>query len=74
MCPGSMLCCAVLSCAVQDRVTGDIITDHKAIALRYLSGWFMVDLLATFPVDYIVRAVEVRDSAKRWKRQLHTLA
>lgn len=41
-------------------MTGDLVTDHRAIAMRYLSGWFTVDLLATFPVDYIVRAVEVR--------------
>jgi hypothetical protein len=44
---------------VQDKVTGDLVTDHGAIARRYLTGWFVVDLLATFPVDYIVRAVEV---------------
>jgi hypothetical protein len=50
-------CCLL---CVQDKVTGDLVTDHKAIAKRYLTGWFIVDLLATFPVDYIVRAVEVR--------------
>lgn len=44
---------------MQDKVTGDLVTDHGAIARRYLTGWFVVDLLATFPVDYIVRAVEV---------------
>ena len=26
--------------------------------LYVLQGWFAIDLLATFPVDYIVRAVE----------------
>jgi hypothetical protein len=50
----------LLGCSVQDKTTGDLVTDHRAIARRYLSGWFAVDLLATFPVDYIVRAVEVR--------------
>lgn len=40
-------------------MTGDLVTDHKKIAQRYMTGWFAVDLLATFPVDYIVRAVEV---------------
>jgi hypothetical protein len=44
----------------QDALTGEVITDHRAIGRRYLRGWFAVDLLATFPVDYIVRAVEVR--------------
>lgn len=44
---------------LQDSLTGDIITDHKAIARRYLKGWFAIDVLATFPVDYIVRGVEV---------------
>lgn len=46
--------------ALQDPLTGDIITDHRAIARRYLTGWFAIDLLATFPVDYIVRGLEVR--------------
>jgi hypothetical protein len=45
---------------LQDSLTGDIITDHKAIARRYLKSWFAIDVLATFPVDYIVRGVEVR--------------
>ncbi|KAF6262699.1 hypothetical protein COO60DRAFT_586187 [Scenedesmus sp. NREL 46B-D3] len=44
--------------AYEDSLTGDIITDHRAIARRYLKGWFAIDVLATFPVDYIVRGVE----------------
>eukprot|EP00879_Flechtneria_rotunda_P016405 GHRR01017164.1.p1 GENE.GHRR01017164.1~~GHRR01017164.1.p1 ORF type:complete len:375 (+),score=78.11 GHRR01017164.1:1529-2653(+) len=44
--------------AYEDPVTGDIITNHKLIAQKYLKGWFAIDLLATFPSDYIVRAVE----------------
>jgi hypothetical protein len=40
-------------------MSGDIITDHRLIAVRYLKGWFIIDLLATFPIDYVVRAVEV---------------
>lgn len=39
-------------------MTGDVIADQKKISKRYLKGWFAVDLLATFPVDYIVRMVE----------------
>ncbi|KAF8058454.1 esf2 [Scenedesmus sp. PABB004] len=42
-----------------DALTGDIVTDHRSIARRYLCGWFAIDLLATLPVDYVVRAVEV---------------
>lgn len=29
------------------------------IAARYLKGWFIIDLLATFPSDYIVKGLEV---------------
>ena len=39
-------------------MTGDVTADPKKIAARYLKGWFAIDLLATFPVDYIVRMVE----------------
>ena len=42
-------------------------TDHKKIAANYLRGWFIVDLLATFPADYIVRGVEARRSSC-WRR------
>lgn len=48
--------------AYENPVSGEIITDHKKIALRYLKGWFVVDLLATFPSDYIVKAVQVSSS------------
>ena len=27
----------------------DIITDYKKIALRYLQGWFFIDLISIFP-------------------------
>ena len=47
--------------AAQDP-SGDLVTDHKKIAANYLRGWFIVDLLATFPADYIVRGVEARRS------------
>ncbi len=43
----------------QHPVTGELITDHRKIAMRYMRTWFIIDLLATFPVDYIVRGVEV---------------
>ena len=43
---------------MQDPVTGDVIADQRKISLRYLKGWFAIDLLATFPVDYIVRMAE----------------
>jgi hypothetical protein len=77
-------CCWACWHIAQDRVTGDLITSHRAIAQRYLCGWFVVDLLATFPVDYIVRAVEVRAGGRgcgcMWQAhalqlhvQLHTL-
>ncbi|GLC41041.1 hypothetical protein PLESTB_000949600 [Pleodorina starrii] len=44
--------------AYEHPVTGELITDHKKIALRYLKTWFVIDLLATFPSDYVVRGIE----------------
>ena len=51
----------------QHPVTGELITSHKKIASRYLRTWFAVDFLATFPVDYIVRGIEV-GGAPGWQR------
>ena len=47
----------------QDSLTGEPVTSHRAIAANYLRGWFAVDFLATFPVEYVVRAAEVRGAA-----------
>ncbi|GLI62967.1 hypothetical protein VaNZ11_005824 [Volvox africanus] len=44
--------------AYEHPVTGELITNHRKIALRYLRTWFVIDLLATFPSDYVVRGIE----------------
>jgi hypothetical protein len=44
---------------MQHPATSEVITDHKRIARRYLTSWFWIDLLATFPSDYIVKGLEV---------------
>ncbi|KAG2501915.1 hypothetical protein HYH03_000413 [Edaphochlamys debaryana] len=44
--------------AYEHPVTGELITNHRKIAARYLKTWFIIDLLATFPSDYVVRFVE----------------
>ena len=31
-----------------------VVDNHKAIAINYLRGWFMVDLLAIIPIDVIL--------------------
>lgn len=51
---------------VQDS-SGEVITNRRAIAMRYLRGWFVIDLLATFPVDYILRAAEVCGGGGGWR-------
>lgn len=48
----------------QHPVTGELITEHRRIALRYLRTWFIIDLLATFPSDYVVRGIEVSGAAE----------
>ncbi|GFR43465.1 hypothetical protein Agub_g4548 [Astrephomene gubernaculifera] len=44
--------------AYEHPVTGELITDHRKIAARYLKTWFVIDLLATFPSDYVVRGMQ----------------
>jgi CRP-like cAMP-binding protein len=44
--------------AYEHPITSALITDRKKIAQRYLRGWFVIDLLASFPSDYIVKAVQ----------------
>ena len=32
---------------------GDLITNHDAVVRNYITGWFTIDFLASFPVDWI---------------------
>lgn len=32
---------------------GEVVSDSKNIALNYLRGWFVVDLLAALPFDHL---------------------
>lgn len=34
-------------------VKGEVVSDSKLIALNYLRGWFVVDLLAAIPFDHL---------------------
>ena len=40
------------SCAIEDE-SGDLIINRKKIALRYLQGWFVLDLASCFPITII---------------------
>merc|ERR1719387_2495039 len=37
---------------------GDLIIQHQAVVKNYLRGWFIIDFLASFPVDWISIALE----------------
>lgn len=32
---------------------GEVVSDWKAIAINYMRGWFVVDLLAALPFDHL---------------------
>ena len=36
-----------------DEKTGEIIIDSKKIAIHYLKGWFTIDLISSFPFEFI---------------------
>ena len=38
----------------QDPETFSIIRDHKKIALRYIKGWFFIDIISTIPFELFV--------------------
>jgi hypothetical protein len=37
-----------------------MIDDRKVIALNYLKGWFIIDLVAILPFDLIMKAFTVQ--------------
>jgi hypothetical protein len=44
-----------------DFITGDEITDSKEIAINYLKGRFIIDLIAAIPMDIILAGNQVLD-------------
>lgn len=41
-----------------------MVTDRKAIAVRYLNSWFLLDLLAVMPTDYIIDLMHADNQSK----------
>ena len=48
---------------------GEVVTDPKSIAVNYMRGWFLLDLVAALPFD-LVYATEVH-SARNIKVIIH---
>ena len=47
-----MVCC--FNTAFSDK-KGDMITNHKKIAVNYLKTWFIIDFMSNLPVEYLVQ-------------------
>ncbi len=40
--------------SISNFITGDEISDSKTIAIKYLKGQFIIDLIAAIPIDLII--------------------
>jgi hypothetical protein len=40
------------------------VTSHKKIAIKYLSGWFWIDLFSIMPIEVILNAALNKGGAK----------
>ena len=43
--------------AYVDTKTGQLVTSSKRMALHYMRRWFIIDLLASFPIDWTISGV-----------------
>lgn len=50
---------------------GEVVSDSKLIALNYLRGWFIVDLLAAIPFDHLYASNLYSGEVSHVKKQLH---
>jgi len=48
-----------------DKFVDDIIMEPIAIAKHYLRTWFLVDLISSIPLDYIIVALSPETSASQ---------
>ena len=53
--------------------TGEWVGSFPKIRARYFRSWFIVDFVAVFPVDYIVRAMERNQQTAADSRSLRML-
>lgn len=37
---------------------GEVILDPKVISIKYLKGWFIVDMMSSLPLDYLFLLLE----------------
>jgi hypothetical protein len=52
---------------------GEVVSNPKVIALNYVRGWFLLDLLAALPFDLCNAAGIVKDVTGVSILQIHTL-
>lgn len=45
------------------KLGGGKVKDHRAIAIHYLRSWFVLDAIATFPIDIVVGAISSTSDA-----------
>ena len=57
------------STAFRDRL-GTLVTDRHQIAIRYLQGWFIIDFLATMPLDAVLAGTSASAQAGQINRLL----
>lgn len=50
-----------------DDQNNTLVTDPKEVAKHYLSGWFSLDVAATFPVDTFISILGLEADSKELK-------
>ena len=55
--------------AYHHRVTGELVRSHRAIAMKYVRGWFLLDVVSSIPVEFF----EVASSGGEGEGQLSTV-
>eukprot|EP00903_Cladosiphon_okamuranus_P006812 g6640.t1 len=58
--------CLNFRTTVMDTVTKETITNVKEISVRYLKGWFLLDLLSSLPVALVSHLVDVTGAVDRY--------
>jgi hypothetical protein len=48
-----LICCKFRTCVVDNH--GNIQHGCRSIILHYLGGWFIIDLISIFPIEYLIK-------------------
>ena len=57
--------CFVVAGIIADKNCDEVVLDSRRIAVHYLKSWFLIDLVSSLPLDYIILIFSPQDNVRQ---------